>query len=399
MVKDCDDIVSSTTDDNEKCTDMSIFDETIKNLSKDELKYPIEKDTEKSVIAEIVYNNPKYSAMTTFTGYDTSVGHFNSWTEKICGEAGQEVDIKIDPNDYPSIHNFNNMAVFISAVWGDEKISFNDVKNISIKYNGSDVISLSAPMCFNILTLNSKLFSWVYNVVDSAGLLVIPIQYILMENDIMNLSALTSPLHVVVKSEKFVDVMVEMECYTVSKKEHDEFIKEDKVYRRFHYDIFPHETKFGFVLKMTQILPVSDILVTVHGDKHFRIKLDNMTFSSGKSLYSSLLGILDNRPDRPEPVSGNIHYLSCNKMNALDKHSITDHYIIKDKYLHVQRISLSDEDDDDDKSNLIIVIKMTGTMTFPNYKSNNSLEEPQCDEKNVILDGEKNNDEFVVLKL
>ena len=382
-----------------------------------ELQYPIDKDHEKSIIADIIYKNPKYSAMTTFSGYDTSVAHFNSWTKQIDGGSPKQlIDIVIDPQEHPSVHNFNNMVAFISPVWTDTKLNITDIKNISITYDDDTIISLSGSMCYNILTLHSKLIDWVDTVIETSNVVAMPIQYLLMENDILNLSALTSPLHVKVQSNEHISVIIEMECYTVSKAENLNFINSVKTYRRFHYDCWFEETQFGFEIKMKHTMPVSNMIVVVGNDSHLNIKLDNMTFASGKSLYSSMLQILDNRPDRPTPAGSNAYYLSSNKMNITDKHSITDHYIIKDKMLHIQLMSSSDEEEqqiiEGDPTPLVIIIKMTGTMTFPNYnsenvphvsttteniKTNNSNTELNNEETNTIMNN--NSEEFVILNL
>ena len=231
----------NTIDDNASEASLESQDnnETICDGSEegDAIQYPIDKDNEKSALASVIYKDPKYSAMTTFLGYDTSIGHYNSWIKRIDEEnPGQLIDIIIDPKDHLSVHNFNNLVTFISPVWEDKKLSMTDISDISITYNDNIIISLSGVMCYNILTLNKKLFTWVCNVMETSNVIAIPIQYLLMENDTLNLSALTHPLHITIKSEEHIRAMVEMECYTVSKFENLNFINSAKVYRRFHYD-------------------------------------------------------------------------------------------------------------------------------------------------------------------
>ena len=164
---------------------------------------------------------------------------------------------------------------------------------------------------------------------------------------------------------------------------------------------------------MPHPLPASDIMVVVYSDAHLHIKLDDMTFTSGRSLYSNMLQVLDDRPDRPAPVGANIYYLSSNKMNISDKHSITDHYIVKDKQLHVQLVASSEEEAtkivEGDQTLLVIIVKMTGTMTFPDYDSedipnsstpieNNEVTKVDSNNNNNAINCE-NNEGIVVLTL
>jgi hypothetical protein len=258
-----------------------------------------------------------------------------------------------------------------------------------VRYSGFDIQIL--------VGLNEQLYDAIKDESIDRGI-YIPIQYMIMENKAINISALTEKLSVYVECEKYVETSAYAQCFTVTEAECKSFIGMQISYPIYDSQFLSHKSTTPFALSLDFKNPIINIYVLT--DINCMIDYNGMLFTSGKNHYCEILDIMNNESHANTTETLNRYYLTSTPysleypdvISLIDGNNGTLSIRFEPTSLELTGTNEKDgkSDEDDVKHLFLVVVTYLNHLELPEFKIGNDF---------INIDGSPKESEKIILSI